>query len=199
MIARNIHGYCLQETWQLGSYSTSIRDQTIFHHGMESWPNAQGQNSAGVMIILGPDLNQAWARSGKLEPIQSKPNSEYPGRLIGTTLSFPNHLNRKSDTLPKKAKGNIKLFLWSSYHPYEHAEQIEFYDELDRFFTNRPQNLELLLGADVNCNVGIWSKMLQDVIGPNGLSNRNLKGKDLLYLLKYNQFKILLSYYKHNN
>ena len=33
-IARNIHGYCLQETWQLGSYSTSIRYHTIFHHEM---------------------------------------------------------------------------------------------------------------------------------------------------------------------
>ena len=65
--------------------------------------------------------------------------------------------------------------------------------------TNSPQNSELLLGADVDCNVGTRSTMFQDVIDPNGLSNRNLKGKDLLYLLKPNQFKILLSYYKHNN
>ena len=34
MISRNIHGYCLQETWKLGSYTTSIRDNTILHHGM---------------------------------------------------------------------------------------------------------------------------------------------------------------------
>ena len=33
-IARNIHGYCLQETRQLGSYSKSIRYHTIFHHEM---------------------------------------------------------------------------------------------------------------------------------------------------------------------
>ena len=115
------------------------------------------------------------------------------------TLSFPNHLNRKSDTFSKRAKGNIKLFLCSSYHPYEHAEQIEFYDELDSFLTNRPRNSELLLGADVNCNVGIRSTMFWDVVGPHGLSNRNLKGKDLLYFLKSNQFKILLSYYTHDN
>ena len=42
MIARNIHGYCLQETWKLGSSITSIRDHTIFHHGIESRPNAKG-------------------------------------------------------------------------------------------------------------------------------------------------------------
>ena len=41
--------------------------------------------------------------------------------------------------------------------------------------------------------------MFRDVVVPHGLSNRNLKGKDLLYLLKSNQFKILLSYYTHDN
>ena len=51
----------------------------------------------------------------------------------------------------------------------------------------------------MNCNVGTWSTMFRDVVSPHGLSNRNLKGKDLLYLLKSNQFKILLSYYTHNN
>ena len=90
---------------------------------MESRPNAQGQNSAGVMIIIGPDLTRAWARAGKLEPIQYKPNSKYPSWLIGVTLSFLNHSNRESDNLSKRAKGNIKLFLCDSYHPNEHAEQ----------------------------------------------------------------------------
>ena len=151
------------------------------------------------MIILGPDLTRAWVRAGKLEPIQSKPNPKYPGWLVRVTLTFPNHSNGKSDTLSKRAKGNIKLFLYSSYHPYEHSEQIEFYDELDSFLTNRPRNLELFLVADVNCNVGTWSTMFRDAIGLHGLSNRNFKGKDLLYLLKSNQFKILLSYYTHDN
>lgn len=113
MIDRKIHGYCLQDTWKLGLYTTTIRGHTIFHHGMESRPNAQGRNSAGVMIILGPDLTRAWARSGKLEPLHSKRHSKYPGRLIGVTLSFENHSNRKTDTHSKRAKGNIKiLFAW---------------------------------------------------------------------------------------
>ena len=168
MIARSIHGYCLQDTWQLGSHSKTIIDHTIFHHGLESQPNTQTWNSAGVMIILGPDFTWAWARAGKLEPIQYKPNSKYPGRLIGVTLSFLNHLNCKSGTFSKRAKGDIKLFLCSAYHPYEHAEQIVFYDELDSFLTNRPRNLELLIGADVNCNVGIRSTMFQDVVVPHG-------------------------------
>ena len=40
--------------------------------------------------------------------------------------------------------------------------------------------------------------MFQGVIGLNGLNDRDLKGKDLLYLLKSNKSKILLSYYTHN-
>ena len=72
------------------------------------------------------------------------------------------------------------------YHPYEHAEKIEFYDELDSLLTNSPRDSELLLEADVNCNVGIRSTIFQDIIGPNGLSNRKLKVKDLLNLLKSN-------------
>ena len=35
MISRNIHGYCLQETWKLGPSIIYIRDHTIFHHGIE--------------------------------------------------------------------------------------------------------------------------------------------------------------------
>ena len=151
------------------------------------------------MIILWPDLTRAWARAGKLEPLHSKSHSKYPGRLIGVTLSFPNRSNRAADTHSKRAKGNIKLFLCSAYYPYDHAEQIEFYDDLDSFISNRPRNSERLLGADVNCNVGVRSTMSRDVVGPIGICNRNQKGKDLLYLLKSNRLRVLLTYFTHDN
>ena len=41
--------------------------------------------------------------------------------------------------------------------------------------------------------------MLGDVVGPNGINNRNMKGKVFLYLLKTNNFKIVLSYFTHTN
>ena len=49
MITRNIHRYCLQETRKIGSSIICIINHTIFHHGIESQPNAQGRNSAGVV------------------------------------------------------------------------------------------------------------------------------------------------------
>ena len=52
MIERNIHAYCMQETWQLGDYMLTARGFTIFHHGMNDKPQRLGRVSAGVMIIL---------------------------------------------------------------------------------------------------------------------------------------------------
>ena len=47
------------------------------------------------------------------------------------------------------------------------------------------------MGADVNCNVGKRPKRFKDILGPHGLDNRDLKGRELLYLYKSNNFKIL--------
>ena len=150
---------------------------------MEYQPNAQGRNSGGVMIILGTDITRAWARRGKLKPIQSKPNSKYPGQLIGVTKIFLNRSNRKLENFLKWAKGNIKLFLCSAYQPYKHAERTEFYDEFDNFLTNRPRILELLLGVDVNCNFGIRLTMVWDVVGSYGLRIRKFEGKKPLIFI----------------
>ena len=151
------------------------------------------------MIIPNPVLTQALVRAGKLKPITSSPTSTFPGRMIGVTLSFPNFSNRPSDTYRRKAKGSITFFLYSIYHSFEAAEQRKFYDELDHFSTNRSRNYEVLLGADVNYNVGIRSLRFWDILGPHGIDNRNLKGQELLYLYKSNDFKILLSFFKHTN
>ena len=40
MIEQNIHGYCLQETFHIGSYINTIRGHTVLHHGMNVQPDA---------------------------------------------------------------------------------------------------------------------------------------------------------------
>ena len=165
---------------------------------MKEKPQIQGKKSSGVMIILCPELARAWTRSGKLEPITSLINSKFTGQMIGLTLCFPNKSNRWTDTYHRKAKGVMKLFLCSIYHPHDIDEQKYFYDELDQFITNRPRNSEILMGADIICNVGIISKRFSNTLGPQGINNRNIKGRELLYLCKTNNLKILLSYFKHN-
>ena len=55
------------------------------------------------------------------------------------------------------------------------------------------------MGADINFNVGAMSKRFSDTLVPHGIDNRNIKGRELLYLYKTNNLKIILSYFKHNN
>ena len=79
MIENNIGAYCLQETWQLCDFMLTIRGYTVFHHGMSEKPQNLGRTSAGVMIILNPEMTRAWARAGKLKPLTSLPESTFPG------------------------------------------------------------------------------------------------------------------------
>ena len=51
----------------------------------------------------------------------------------------------------------------------------------------------------MNCNVGIRSKRFKDILGPHRLDYRDLKGRELLYLYKSNNFKILLYFFAHTN
>ena len=45
------------------------------------------------------------------------------------------------------------------------------------------------MGAGINCNVGITSKRFSNTLGPQGINNRNIKGRELLYLYKTNNLK----------
>ena len=87
--------------------------------------------------------------------------------------------------------------VYSIYHPVEYDEQKLFNDELDIFYANALQNSEILAGQDINANVGIASPMINEVLGPNVIMNRNVKGKDMLFLIKSQKLKLLLSYFTH--
>ena len=76
MIENDVGAYCLQETWQLCYFMLTIRGYTLFHHGMLEKPQKMGRTSAGVMIILNPEMTRAWARAGKLKPLTA---SMFPG------------------------------------------------------------------------------------------------------------------------
>ena len=144
-------------------------------------PCHRGRASCGVAIILGPALLRAWDMAGKPPPITSSLNSDFPGRMIGATLCFPNRSNKRADKFHKRGKGNIKIFLASIYHPVDHEDQKRFNEELASFYNSVPWNADLLVRQDGNYNIGIRSQMFQDVIGPYGIHNINAKGKDLLF------------------
>ena len=120
MIQKVIHSYCLQETWLLGKFSKTIRGHLLLHQGIVMKPCHRGQASCGVTIILGPPLLRAWEMAGKPLPITSATKSDFPGRMIGVTLCFPNRSNKRANTLHMRSKGRIKIFLTLIYHPVDH-------------------------------------------------------------------------------
>ena len=81
----------------------------------------------------------------------------------------------------------------------DHDYQKRFNEKLASFYNAIPWNEELLYGQDVNSNIGVWSKMFGDVIGPNVINNINAKVKDLLFLLNSIKFRVLLTYFRHEN
>ena len=137
--------------------------------------------------------------TGKSPPITSAPNSNFPGRMIGVTLCFSNRPNKKAGRYHKRGRGRIKIVLNSIYHPVEHYDQKRYNKELESFYNDIHWNTELLSGQDINSNIGIRSKMFCNVIGPNGLDNRNAKCKELLFLLNIIIFRVLLTYFRHDN
>ena len=143
-------------------------------------------------------LTKAWTRAGKLPPITSDKSLNFSGRMIGVTICFPCRSNQPKDAYSREKNKSIRIFICSIYYPVEHDEQKLFNDKLDTFYANAPRNSEILAGQDINANVGISSPMFNDVLGPNGIRNRNSKGKDLLFLIKARKLKVLLSYFTQN-
>ena len=52
MINQGIHEFCMQETWLLGSFYTTIRGHLLFHHGTKNKTIQRGQKRSGVAIII---------------------------------------------------------------------------------------------------------------------------------------------------
>ena len=81
----------------------------------------------------------------------------------------------------KRDKGTITIFLASIYQPADHENQKRFNEELESFYNAIPRNAELLSAQDVKYSIGVRSKMFRNVIGPNGIDNRNAKVKYLIF------------------
>ena len=90
-------------------------------------------------------------------PITSASNPKV--RMIGVALCFRNISNKKADTNHKSVKVRINIFLASIYHPMDHEYQKRFNKELASFYNAIPLNAKLMAGQDVNCNIGIQSKI----------------------------------------
>ena len=78
------------------------------------------------------------------------------------------------------------ITLCSIYHPVDNKEYENFNSTLSSLLNYLPQKLNIILGHDINANIGTNANSGQnfrDTIGPLGIKNRNKKGTSLLNLL----------------
>jgi hypothetical protein len=87
-------------------------------------------------------------------------------------------------------QGNKQLALTpSAYHPCTKTGDdnmyLQFLDTLDALLSQLPAKLEIIIGADINSNIGtlddLHSTKFCSAIGPQGLPKCNKKGKNLLH------------------
>jgi hypothetical protein len=196
MKTNNWSAVCLQETWKLGTNSYFIDGYKILEHGHSTNMHTEGRTKAGVCIILNPFLADAHQMAQDIS-ITLPTDHEFEGHFLGIPLTFRDH-----DNNGKKLKRNTTLFLCSVYHPYESNNHANFNDLLPTLLSQAPPRSHVILGHDINCNVGTCDDPNDDLrraIGPFGLDNRNGKGLDFIQTLLQMELKVANSYFKKEN
>jgi hypothetical protein len=146
----------------------------------------------GVCIILSPIFDQAHKKNGK-EVIKLETGKKFEGRIIGVPLTFPNIDNNR-----KKIKGNLNITLYSIYHPVDNIEFENFNTILNAILTQLPPETNIILGHNINANVGTSANSgqhLKETVGVYGIENRNKKGTSLINLMASLNMKITNTYF----
>jgi hypothetical protein len=89
------------------------------------------------------------------------------------------------------------------YHPCTKTGDdklyLEFLNTLDDLLGLAPANSEIVMGADVNSNIGthgIHSTEFCTVLGPHGLSKRNMKGECLLHIYLAHRLRVMNTFFE---
>ena len=120
------------------------------------------------------------------------------GRVISIPLKFD-----KFDNRGKKLKGSLNLLISSLYHPVDTKEHNNLSDILVSFFKKHRKKQELIIGHDINANVGTRDPQAtydyNNVLGPHGIDNRNPKGTSLLMTLSIIDVRITNIFFTHDS
>ena len=104
----------------------------------------------------------------------------------------------------KKGRQHLALTLASVYHPSTKpgADDIylAFLDTLDSLLSKIPKNNKLIMGADVNANIGkldnLHSREFRTTLGPHGFSKRNTKGEGLLTVYLAHHLQVVNTFFE---
>jgi exonuclease III len=162
----NIDIFVAQETWRHSkereAESIVVNDTQIFLHGTVDQDPKNKRGSGGVAVFLSKNAKQAWINAGKPEPILGGPLPDHV-RYMGIKLHF------------KTKKIVHKFFLVTVYHPYsgKDADIIDkFYDSLDQFISQAPQDHHILMGCDANASLGTAATDEISILGNFGVTTK---------------------------
>ncbi len=113
---------------------------------------------------------------------------EFAGQFISINLILASNDQIGKQVQGKHGKKQLALTLASAYHPCTKTGNDKMYlrfpDTLDALLNQLPEKLEIIMGADINSNIGtlddLHSAEFCSMLWPHGLPKRNKKGKDLL-------------------
>ncbi len=101
----------------------------------------------------------------------------------------------------------LHLTLVSAYHPCTKTGDDEIYlcflETLDTLLGQAPAKSEIIMGADVNSNIGkldgLHSTEFRAALGPHGLLRRNKKGENLLHIYLAHRLRVMNTFFETKN
>jgi len=103
----------------------------------------------------------------------------------------------------KQGERHLALTLASVYHPCtktgDDATYFRFLDTLDTLLNKVPKKSEIIMGADINSNIGTFDKhstAFRAALGPHGLSKRNNKGENLLHVYLAHRLRVMNTFFE---
>ena len=201
MKLKQLDVYFIQETWLEGDvFDEVINGYHIFRHNGE----LGNHNFPGVAIILSPKYHEGWKAAGARPPITTDATGEFTGRFISMNIKLASKNCGGKQVRGIQGNKQLTLTLASVYHPCtktgDDAMYLRFLDTLDTLLGLAPTKSEIIMGADINSNIGtlndLHSTKFCAVLGPHGLSKRNKKGKNLLHVYLAHQLRVMNTFSK---
>ena len=201
MKLKDIDVFFVQETWLEGDvYDETINGYHVFRHN----GGVGHHNFRGVAIVLSPKYYDGWKAAGARPPITTDTTGEFAGRFISLNIKLTSTDRTGKQIRGKKGGKHLALTLVSVYHPCTKTGEddiyLRFLDTLDELLSRAPAGCEIIMGADVNSNIGkldgISSTEFRSVLGPHGLPRRNAKGESLLHVYLGHHLRVMNTFFE---
>jgi exonuclease III len=203
MKTKSLDVYFVQETWLEGdAVDEVINGYHIFRHN-----RGKGiHNFHGVATILSLRYYAGWKDTNAKPLMITDVAGKFAGWYISINVTLKSCNRMEKQVCGKKGDKHLALTLASVYHPCTKADLEDIYarflDTLDTLLSKLPAHNEIIMGKDVNANIGrlddLQSSGFHSTLGPYGFSRCNSKGKALLTLYLAHHLRVMNTFFVCN-